>query len=95
MARQWQVARVNMKAVKNFEEGKETTEVNPTEEQGDKAQKIKVNSSKTTISKKRGWTFFPSASLEESLGRGGAGRLWSFVPGDGLEPEVNISPPKI
>ena len=86
MARQWQVARVNMKAVKNFEEGKETTEVNPTEEQGDKAPKIKV-SSKTTISSKKkiGWTFFPSASLEESLGRGGAGRLWSFVPGDGLE----------
>ena len=53
MARQWQVARVNMKAVKNFEEGKETTEVNPTEEQGDKAQKIKVNSSKTTISSKK------------------------------------------
>ena len=42
-----------MKAVKNFEEGKETTEVNPTEEQGDKAQKIKVNSSKTTISSKK------------------------------------------
>ena len=93
MARQWQVARVNMKAVKNFEEGKETTEVNPTEEQGDKAQKIKVNSSKTTISskKKRGWTFFPSASLEESLGRGGAGRLWSFVPGDGLEQTKQIN----
>ena len=93
MARQWQVARVNMKAVKNFEEGKETTEVNPTEEQGDKAQKIKVNSSKTTISskKKRGWTFFPSASLEESLGRGGAGRLWSFVPGNKLEQTKQIN----
>ena len=94
MARQWQVARVNMKAVKNFEEGKETTEVNPTEEQGDKAQKIKVNSSKTTIvsKKKRGWTFFPSASLEESIGRGGAGRLRSFVPlSDGLEQTKQIN----
>lgn len=38
MARQWQVARVNMKAVKNFEEGKETTEVNPTEEKPKKHQ---------------------------------------------------------
>ena len=80
-ARQWQIARSNIKALQSFQEGKETTESTPAD-QSDNMQKI---------SKKRAWTFFPSASLEASLGRGGggAGKSWSFVPGEGLDQTCN------
>ena len=73
-AKQWQIAKSNMKAL-------QTTEAIPAE-QSDRVQIISI---------KRAWTFFPSASLEESLGRGGggAGKSWSFVPGEGLEQTCN------
>ena len=69
-----------MKAVQALQEGKETEAIPA--DQSDKVQKR---------SKKKSWTFFPSASLEESMGRGGggAGKSWSFVPGEGLELTCN------
>jgi len=68
--------------MKALQEGKETTE---TTDQSDMVQKINISK------KKRAWTFFPSASFEESLGRGGggAGKLWNFVPGEGFEQNCN------
>lgn len=69
-----------MKAVQALQEGKETEAIPA--DQSDKVQKR---------SKKKSWTFFPSASLEESMGRGGggAGKSWSFVPGEGLDLTCN------
>ena len=75
-----------MKALQGFQEAKETTETteaNPAE-QSDEAKKTNVDSKTSSKIKKKAWTFFPSASLEESLGRagGGAGKSWSFLPGE-------------
>ena len=91
MARQWHVARVNMKALQNFQEGKETTDISPAEN-SEKQNKINVESKSSLNKKKRaGWTFFPSASLEESMGRGGAAKSWNFLPGEGLLDQTNQS----
>lgn len=51
----------------------------------DGIRKVKVEDGTYNLRKKTGWTFFPSASLEASLGSsgGGAGRSWSFLPGEG------------
>ena len=67
-----------MKAVQALQEGKET-------------EAIPAEQSDKKIRKKKSWTFFPSASLEESMGRGGggAGKSWSFVPGEGLDLTCN------
>ena len=53
----------------------------------DGIKKVKVEDGTNSLRKKTGWTFFPSASLEASLGSsgGGAGRSWSFLPGEGGE----------
>ena len=50
----------------------------------DGIKKVKVEDGTNSLRKKTGWTFFPSASLEASLGSsgGGAGRSWSFLPGE-------------
>ena len=82
MARQWHVARENMKALQG--EGKKVGSVAVN---ADGIKKVKVEDGTNSLRKKTGWTFFPSASLEASLGSGGggAGRSWSFLPGeDGL-----------
>ena len=93
MARQWHIARVNMKALHTFQEGKETTDLSPAEH-SEKVKKIDVDSkTSSSLNKKKraGWTFFPSASLEESLGRGGAAKSWNFLPGEGLLDQTNQS----
>jgi len=79
MARQWHVARENMKALQG--EGKKGGSVAVN---ADSIKKVKVEGT-NSLRKKTGWTFFPSASLEASLGSsgGGAGRSWSFLPGEG------------
>ena len=84
-----------MKALQNFQEGKETTDISPAEH-SDKVKQIDVNSIKTigsSLNKKKraGWTFIPSASLEESLGRGGAAKSWNFLPGEGQLDQTNQS----
>ena len=80
MARQWHVARENMKALQG--EGKKGGSVAVN---ADGIKKVKVEDGTNSLRKKTGWTFFPSASLEASLGSsgGGAGRSWSFLPGEG------------
>ena len=80
MARQWHVARENMKALQG--EGKKVGSVAVN---ADGIKKVKVEDGTNSLRKKTGWTFFPSASLEASLGSsgGGAGRSWSFLPGEG------------
>ena len=80
MARQWHVARENMKALQG--EGKKVGSVAVN---SDGIKKVKVEDRTNSLRKKTGWTFFPSASLEASLGSsgGGAGRSWSFLPGEG------------
>ena len=80
MARQWHVARENMKALQG--EGKKVGSVAVN---SDGIKKVKVEDGTNSLRKKTGWTFFPSASLEASLGSsgGGAGRSWSFLPGEG------------
>ena len=80
MARQWHVARENMKALQG--EGKKVGSVAVS---SDGIKKVKVEDGTNSLRKKTGWTFFPSASLEASLGSGGggAGRSWSFLPGEG------------
>ena len=80
MARQWHVARGNMKALQG--EGKKVGSVAVN---ADGIKKVKVEDGTNSLRKKTGWTFFPSASLEASLGSsgGGAGRSWSFLPGEG------------
>ena len=82
MARQWHVARENMKALQG--EGKKGGSVAIN---ADGIKKVKVEDGTNSLRKKTGWTFFPSASLEASLGSsgGGAGRSWSFLPGEGGE----------
>ena len=82
MARQWHVARENMKALQG--EGKKGGSVAVN---SDGIKKVKVEDGTNSLRKKTGWTFFPSASLEASLGSsgGGAGRSWSFLPGEGGE----------
>ena len=82
MARQWHVARENMKALQG--EGKKGGSVAVN---ADGIKKVKVEDGTNSLRKKTGWTFFPSASLEASLGSsgGGAGRSWSFLPGEGGE----------
>ena len=79
MARQWHVARENMKALQG--EGKKGGSVAVN---ADGIKKVKVEDGTNSLRKKTGWTFFPSASLEASLGSGGggAGRSWSFLPGE-------------
>ena len=79
MARQWHVARENMKALQG--EGKKVGSVAVN---SDGIKKVKVEDGTNSLRKKTGWTFFPSASLEASLGSGGggAGRSWSFLPGE-------------
>ena len=79
MARQWHVARENMKALQG--EGKKGGSVAVN---ADSIKKVKVEDGTNSLRKKTGWTFFPSASLEASLGSsgGGAGRSWSFLPGE-------------
>ena len=79
MARQWHVARENMKALQG--EGKKVGSVAVN---ADGIKKVKVEDGTNSLRKKTGWTFFPSASLEASLGSsgGGAGRSWSFLPGE-------------
>ena len=79
MARQWHVARENMKALQG--EGKKVGSVAVS---SDGIKKVKVEDGTNSLRKKTGWTFFPSASLEASLGSsgGGAGRSWSFLPGE-------------
>ena len=71
MARQWHVARENMKALQG--EGKKVGSVAV---YSDGIKKVKVEDGTNSLRKKTGWTFFPSASLEASLGSsgGGAGR---------------------
>ena len=80
MARQWHVARENMKALQG--EGKKVGSVAVN---SDGIKKVKVEDGTNSLRKKTGWTFFPSASLEASLGSsgGGAGRSWSFLPKGG------------
>ena len=80
MARQWHVARENMKALQG--DGKKVGSVAVN---SDGIKKVKVEDGTNSLRKKTGWTFFPSASLEASLGSsgGGAGRSWSFLPGEG------------
>ena len=68
-----------MKALQG--EGKKTGSVAVN---ADGIKKVKVEDGTNSLRKKTGWTFFPSASLEASLGSsgGGAGRSWSFLPGE-------------